>query len=148
MMMLSIHHCPRSPSSSIVFASNKKKNSSGFGFSKPRSKSKSKLEAIPKQQKHLHYNIFDDNNICAKTTLELIISNNNVVLFGFKNCPKTIQARVVLYERYIEFMDVQLDDEIEHLIIIEELSNITGISTLPHIFFHGEFLDITSLPYM
>jgi len=135
MMMLSI----QSPSS-IVFASNKKKNSSGFGFSKPRSKSKSKL------QKHLHYN--NDNNICAKTTLELIISNNNVVLFGFKNCPKTIQARVVLYERYIEFMDVQLDDEIEHLIIIEELSNITGISTLPHIFFHGEFLDITSLPYM
>lgn len=134
--MLSI----QSPSS-IVFASNKKKNSSGFGFSKPRSKSKSKLEA-----KHFHYN--NDNNICAKTTLELIISNNNVVLFGFKNCPKTIQARVVLYERYIEFMDVQLDDEIEHLIIIEELSNITGISTLPHIFFHGEFLDITSLPYM
>jgi glutaredoxin len=109
-----------------------------FGYSKPKHKQKYSMY-------YVNNNNTDKDD--AKTILDIIISNNDVVLFGFKNCPKTIEAKFILYEKYIEFVEIDLNSE-NNLILIQELSYITGISSIPFIFFYGEFIDITSLPYM
>lgn len=120
----------------------------GRGILKPAGKAMKVLSVLFRLENQLQAKLFgatEEDFVTAKNDIEQMTSSNKVVVYTYRLSPFSSETLAVLDEMDVEYTNIEVGLEWfllnkEQSVLRAQLLNMTGQSSLPHIFINGQHI--------